>query len=598
MGLWLCASPAGAAAPGDPDPTFGTGGIVYYSLGSGPSPTARLDAVALQPDGKIVVAGRGTDSNGHDSFLVARLNSDGSLDPSFAVGGVFMPQLGSGSPAFSAAHAIALQPDGKILVGGEANGSPSGFMLLRLKSNGTPDSDFGDDGKVLADLPSDGPDYPIVNALAVQPDGDIVAVGTAVFSESTHSTNELMVARMNGSYGSFDGSFGTGGAVLQQLSPPSITQHSQAYAVALQPTGGIVVAGSIDPGLPVPMILRLSGVNGALDPLFGDAGIVTYLPYPGGDTAGSFGGLAATPSGDLIGGGWAFGQNIAGEPAALVKLKGVDGSFDPSFGQGGKAVEFLGAGPNPSARINSVVAQPDGEIVVGGFATDANGDHRTLVGRLSSSSGAFDSTFGSGGEALRQLDSGAGPSSEFASVAVQPDGKILAAGLAGSRVVVERLLGAQTSSGGDGSAPGGGGGGGNQLGPQNLVATLSRLGITPAVFAAAPSGPSIAKTVGAQVSYENSQAASTMLTVLKPARGVRHKGSCVKPSRRRRGKRCTRWVAVGRFTHADKVGLNSFRFTGRVYGHKLRPGRYKLRARPRFAGPAGQAIEVGFRIVR
>ena len=597
MGLWLCATQALALSPGDPDPTFGSAGVVYHSLGSGLSPSARLDAVALQPDGKIVVAGRGTDASGHDSFLVARLNSDGSLDPSFAVGGVFMPQLGSGSPAFSAAHALALQPDGKILAGGEANGSPGGFMLVRLNSNGTPDSDFGDNGKVFAKLPSDGPDYPVVNALAVQPDGGIVAAGTAVFSDSTHSTNEVMVSRLKGTDGSVDGAFSLGGLLLDQLAPPAISQHSQVYTVALGPGGQIVVAGSIDPGLPEPMVMRLGGVDGQFDPTFGDGGVATYRPYPDGDSAGDLLGMALTPGRDVIAGGWAFGQNVLGEPAALVKLKAADGSFDPNFGQGGKLFEFLGAGPDPQAQINSVAAQPDGQIVVAGFATDSNGNHRSLIGRISGSSGASDPAFGSGGQDLRQLDSGANPTSEFTAVAVQPDGKIAAAGLAGARVVVERVLGAPTTSGGDGSSPGGGAGG-NQLGPQNLVATISKLGITPTVFSAAPSGPSIAKTIGAQVSYENTQAATTMLTVLRPARGVRYKGSCVKPSRRRHGKRCTRWVAVGRFTHTDKAGLNSFHFTGRVYGRKLKPGRYKLRARPRFAGPDGKAVEVNFRIVK
>jgi len=509
-----------------------------------------------------------------------------------------MPQLGSGSPASSAAHAIALQPDGKILVGGEANGSPNGFMLIRLNSNGTPDSDFGDHGKVYAGFPADGPDHATVNALAVQPDGKIVAAGSALFSQSTHATDELMVARLNGSTGSPDGFFGKGGLVLQQLSPPSITPHSRVSALVLQPGGNIVVAGTIDPGPPDPMVARLSGVDGGFDSSFGDGGIRSYLPYPGGDSGGDLLGLAATPDGGFVAGGWAFGQNVLGTPAALVKLKPADGSFDPGFGDGGKVFDFLGAGPSPYAQLNSVVAQPDGQIVVGGFATDTSGAHTSLVGRLSGSSGAFDSAFAGGGEALRQLDGGASPSSEFTALALQPDGNIVAAGLAGTRVVVERLLGAATpSGGGDGSAPGGGGGG-NQQGPQNLVATVSKLGITPAVFSAAPSGPSIAKTIGAQVSYENSQAATTMLTVLKPARGVRYKGGCAKPSPRRHGKGCTRWIAVGRFTHSDTAGLNSFHFTGRVYGHKLRPGRYKLRARPRFAGPSGTAIEVNFRIVR
>jgi uncharacterized delta-60 repeat protein len=600
--LAVSAGPASALSPGDPDPTFGANGVVYYSLGLGPAAAARLDAVALQPDGKLVVAGRATDADGRDTALVARLNADGSLDPSFGDGGKIMPQLGSGDTPSSAAHALALQPDGKILVGGESLGSPSnGFMLARLNSNGSFDSDFGDHGKVFADLPSDGPDDPVVSALALQPDGKILAGGTAIFSESTHSTNEVMVARVNGSNGSFDGSFGNAGIVLKQLAPPAISQHSQVYALALDPGGQIVVAGSIDPSFPDPMVIRLSGADGKFDSSFGDGGLTTYRPYPDGDSGGDLLGMAVTPGGDVIAGGWAFGQFVVGTPAVVVRLGGAGGVLDPAFGDGGQAFEFVGSGPSPSAQINALALQPDGRVLVGGFATDRNGNHMSLIGRLDGSTGSPDPSFASGGQGLRQLDSGTAPSSEFNAIALQPDGNVVAAGLAGSRVVVARLMGASTSGGGpsDGSGGGGGGGGNGTLRvPENLVATLSKLGISPATFAAAPSGPSIAKAVGARVAYENTQAATTMLTVLKRTRGVRHKGRCVKPSRHRHGKSCARWVAVGRFTHADEVGLNSFHFTGRVYGHKLRPGRCRLRARPRFAGPAGTAIEVSFRIVK
>jgi hypothetical protein len=99
------------------------------------------------------------------------------------------------------------------------------------------------------------------------------------------------------------------------------------------------------------------------------------------------------------------------------------------------------------------------------------------------------------------------------------------------------------------------------------------------------------------VSYEDSSAVTTLFTVFKRSRGVRHKHRCMKPKRGRSGKRCTRWVVVGRFTHADQAGLNSFHFSGRVNNRKLKTGRYRLRARPRFAGPSSQAIEVRFRIV-
>ena len=99
------------------------------------------------------------------------------------------------------------------------------------------------------------------------------------------------------------------------------------------------------------------------------------------------------------------------------------------------------------------------------------------------------------------------------------------------------------------------------------------------------------------MNYENTAAVTTLFTVFRRERGVMHRHRCMKPSRGRHGRACVRWVVQGRLTHADKVGLNSFHFTGRVSGHRLRPGRYRLRARPRFL-PSAAAVEVRFRIVR
>jgi hypothetical protein len=279
-----------------------------------------------------------------------------------------------------------------------------------------------------------------------------------------------------------------------------------------------------------------------------------------------------------------------------MRLTGAGGGFDPSFGSDGKLLEPFGSGGPRFSTARALLIQPDGKLVLGGTASDVRGSNELLVARLFGGDGSLDPSFGNGGTVLTQLGGGPSGSSEVAALALQPDGKIVAAGFAGSSAMVTRLLGeAPPPSAGGGT--GGGGGGGNNVTPSTTIATLSKLGIVPSVFVAADSGPTISRTVGAQVSYEDTQAVTTLFTVFKRSRGVLHKHRCMKPSRRRSGKRCTRWPVVGRFTHADRVGLNSFHFSGRLHGRKLKPGRYRLRARPRFAGPTGQAIEVRFRIV-
>jgi streptogramin lyase len=130
---------------------------------------------------------------------------------------------------------------------------------------------------------------------------------------------------------------------------------------------------------------------------------------------------------------------------------------------------------------------------------------------------------------------------------------------------------------------------------------LGALRISPSAFRAAARGGSVAsaRRAGAIVSYTDSQQARTSFTVQRPGAGRRQGHACRKPTRRNRhGKRCTRYLRVGSFTHADAAGPNRFRFTGRVHGRKLKPGRYRLRGIPTDAAGAGPAAAKAFRIKR
>lgn len=134
--------------------------------------------------------------------------------------------------------------------------------------------------------------------------------------------------------------------------------------------------------------------------------------------------------------------------------------------------------------------------------------------------------------------------------------------------------------------------------PPQLLGSLS---ITPRAFRAAPRGPSVAAAVtGARVKYRLSENASVRFTVHRAHRGVRRGGRCLKRRRGARGRQCTRYVRLrGSFTHAGKLGEDSFRFTGRLRGRKLRPGRYRLVATPRDAAAnRGNPVRAKFRIVR
>ena len=208
--------PSQVQAPeGTSDLGFGSSGKVTTDFSNG---VDRANAIALQNDGRIVVAGSTlTNISTQHDFALARYNSDGSLDSSFATGGKGKTDFfGLGDEAF----AIALQNDGKIIAAGISGLGTSDvvgesnpdFALARYNSDGSLDPAFGNGGKVTTDF---GGFKDQVFAVAIQSDGKILAVGSAAFS------NRFGLARYN-TDGSLDTGFGTGGKVSTEFGGPLI----------------------------------------------------------------------------------------------------------------------------------------------------------------------------------------------------------------------------------------------------------------------------------------------------------------------------------------------------------------------------------------
>ena len=212
---------------GDPDPTFGGGdGIVTTDLN--PDETDAPFDVVIQPDGKIVVVGFKGLSDGW-RFAVVRYEEDGDLDPEFANGGIRIARIGLASRA----TAVALQPNGKIVVVGHAQkGEEIRTGVARFLSNGNLDPAFSDDGKLVTtygvvDLASD---------VAIQPDGGIVVVGRAA---QAGNGIDFGVARFRPS-GKLDPNFSGDGLVRTDFKG----EGDFATSVAIQENGRILVGGS------------------------------------------------------------------------------------------------------------------------------------------------------------------------------------------------------------------------------------------------------------------------------------------------------------------------------------------------------------------
>jgi uncharacterized delta-60 repeat protein len=238
-------------ADGNLDTQFGTNGwaLAAFPVFQGQPSVAQANAMAIASDGKIVVAGS-TGTEGLEgqptAIAAARFNPDGTLDTSFGTGGEVINALGQDPSQVTdgdAAYAVLIQPDGKIVLGGEqitGSFSSPNFALMRLNTDGSPDLSFGDGGVVLTTISNNSFVFSI-GGLALQTDGKLVAVGTN-FIESDNSADvfsAIVLARYDPN-GSLDSSFGQGGLVVND----SPTGGDGGYAVALQSgTGKIVVAG-------------------------------------------------------------------------------------------------------------------------------------------------------------------------------------------------------------------------------------------------------------------------------------------------------------------------------------------------------------------
>jgi uncharacterized delta-60 repeat protein len=347
-------------ANGTVDTTFGSGdGLVTTDFGGRDHDEAQ--AVAIQPDGKIVVAGESLKTGITAKWAIARYNADGTPDSTFAGDGAefvlgFIPTRGVSD--------LAIQPDGKIVfsanVGikrGVLNISEFDFAVVRLLSDGSLDSTFGDNrtvgraGYVVSDFGNE--DSP--HGLALAPDGKIVAAGdTGSFTDDY----KIAVARYT-TDGRLDSTFDGDG----KLSTDLLTQSS-ANAVAVQSDGRVVITGYSNSGLVT--TLRYS-VAGELEAGFGSAGVFTN-PSPTSDD-----GIAVFTQNDKV-----LVISNSGTVAGNHRISAIqyrsNGALDQSFGQNGIAI----FGVESDLEWAFGALSPGGKLVMG-----AGQDHGMSLVRLS-----------------------------------------------------------------------------------------------------------------------------------------------------------------------------------------------------------------------
>jgi uncharacterized delta-60 repeat protein len=338
---------------GSLDPTFGNGGVVTTDFFANRD---EASAVALQRDGKLVVAGTARGGDTGPDFAVARYNRDGTLDATFGVGGIVTTDLSGG---FDQATGVALQATGKIVVAGETRGAGTAgldFALVRYDRDGSLDAGFGEGGVVTTDF-AGGDDS--AHAVALRPDGRIVAAGVTT-GVGPRSDFALACYRRDGRPCH---AFGQGGRVTTDFGG-SDASTDVAHALAVLPNGRILVAGTAH-NAATGMDFALAGYrsDGRLDRRFGAAGRVTTDFFGNLDVGRA---LALDSRGRILVGGSAF--TAAGRDDFAVARYRSDGRLDERFGDGGKVTtDFFGG----SDGARAVAVQRKRGIVAGGIALAA-----------------------------------------------------------------------------------------------------------------------------------------------------------------------------------------------------------------------------------
>ena len=393
LSVFLLAFPGYAfSQAGTLDSTFDGDGIVLTHVG--------VDAygydLAIQPDGRILMAGY-SGPLGFEDFVLARYNEDGSQDLSFGNNGTVITNI-SNNDKGDYCYSLALQPDGKIVIGGISNISNDfNTCLLRFNSDGTPDISFDDDGIVTTI------DHSNAQALAIQPDGKILVTGDG-----------LTTARYNAD-GSVDSSWGTIGVVYTDPAGHGGASND----IGVQPDGKIVIAGFaydtiISTGWDI-LIVRYNP-DGTMDNSFDNDGLVFTSLSEKWDAA--FG-IVIQPDGKIVVTGFTEKPDETYDFATL--RYNTDGKLDSTWSDDGIDITSV---VTKSDNAYDVLLQPDGKIIVAGSAFIGTASDNFGIIRFNAD-GSKDSSFNSDGIIITDLNH---DYNDVCAIALQADGKLVVGG--------------------------------------------------------------------------------------------------------------------------------------------------------------------------
>ena len=392
------------------DNTFGTNGRVITDIVAENNEARDL---VIQPDGKIVVAGKSS-TGSIDQFALARYDVNGVLDNTFGSGGLVVTNVSMGDDVI---RGMALQTDGKIVVVGYAGVANEYLAVARYNADGTLDNTFatnGIDSLLIIDNPGDG-DRSVPNDVKIQSDGKIVIAGSV---KNSSGDMKFAVVRYNAD-GTLDTSFGIGGKQVIAYG----TGDSGLECLEIQTDGKIVIAGHFDNGTDKDFYVARINQFG-MDNSFGTNGVATYDFGPGNDEAWAM--TLQTDGSILLAGNVSNGNDA---DFGLLKYT-TAGVLDNTFGTAGVLTTELGG--NVDDYPLQVIMQPDGKILVTGVKFGTTQD---LVIARYNANGTLDNTFGANGLVIEDINN----TNEIAfDIALQADGKIVITGVSDEDFMTSR----------------------------------------------------------------------------------------------------------------------------------------------------------------
>ncbi len=402
---------------GSVDPGFDTDGVATLNV----SPTNGADAahaVAIQADGRIVVAGVCDMGATGNDMCVSRFDDDGLPDGGFDLDGTVTLNVSPTNGADSA-QAVAMQPDGRIVVAGTCAMGATGddLCVARFDDDGSLDGGFDIDGIATLNVsPSNGADAAF--GVAIQPDGRIVVAGTCDMGASGH---DYCVARFEED-GSIDGGFDGDGVATASVSSV-VGGYDEATSVALDDTGRIIVGGYCDMGATgADFCLVRFHAGGGLDSSFDTDGKVStnLSAINSNDQAYS---VVVTPDDDIVAAGFCQ-MGATGSDVCLARYS-INGGLDLGFDGDGLVTTNVSS-VSGFDHANDVIIQDDGKLLTSGECNMGATNADACLVRYTSG-GALDPTFDDDGIMTADVSPTSG-SDYFYSIASRPDGKVVSAG--------------------------------------------------------------------------------------------------------------------------------------------------------------------------